>query len=75
MGLSVWALICLHDVTLGSDAALTDHFAYVYAFVCENVTLWQRYDVQKSDAGMAPFCLEKSSVRKGYIIVFKRRFQ
>ena len=54
-------------VTLGSDAALTDHFAYVYAFVCENVTLWQRYDVQKFDAGMAPFCLEKSSVRKGIL--------
>ena len=67
----VWALICLHNVTLGSDAALTDHFAYT--FVYENVTLWRRYDVRKFDAGV--FCLEKSSVRKRYIVVIKQRFQ
>ena len=30
-----WALICLHDVTLESIAALTDHFAD--ALVPENV--------------------------------------
>ena len=31
----IWALICLHDVTRESVAALTDHFAD--AFVSENV--------------------------------------
>ena len=31
----IWALICLHDVTRESVAALTDHFAD--AFVRENV--------------------------------------
>ena len=67
----VWALICLHNATLGSDAALTDHFAY--AFVCENVTFWRRYGVRKFDAGV--FYLDKSSVRKRYIVVFKQRFQ
>ena len=31
----IWALICLHDVTRESVAALTDHFAD--AFIRENV--------------------------------------
>ena len=48
-----WALICLHDVTRESVAALTDHFAD--AFVRENVArasmaLWRPYDVRKFDA-------------------------
>ena len=48
-----WALICMHDVTLESVAAVTDHFAD--AFVRENVarvymTLWRRNDVRKFDA-------------------------
>ena len=43
----------MHDVTLESVAAVTDHFAD--AFVCENVarvymTLWRRNDVRKFDA-------------------------
>ena len=43
----------MHDVTLESVAALTDHFAD--AFVRENVarvymTLWRRNDVPKFDA-------------------------
>ena len=43
----------MHDVTLESVAAVTDHFAN--AFVCENVarvymTLWRRNDVLKFDA-------------------------
>ena len=47
------ALICMHDVTLKSTAAVTDHFDD--AFVRENVarlymTLWQRNDVWKFDA-------------------------
>ena len=37
----IWALICLHDVTLENVAALTDHFAN--AFVRENVA--RVYDV------------------------------
>ena len=37
----IWALICLHDVTWESVAALTDHFAD--AFVRENVP--RVYDV------------------------------
>ena len=45
-----WALICMHDITLESVAAVTDHFAD--AFVRENVTrvymtLWRRNDVRK----------------------------
>ena len=39
-----WALICMHDVTLESVAAVTDHFAD--AFVYENVA----NDVRKTDA-------------------------
>ena len=44
--------MCMHDVTLESIAAVTDHFAD--AFVRENVagvlmTLWRRYDVRKFD--------------------------
>ena len=61
-----WALICKHDVTLESVAAVTDHFTD--AFVRENVarvymTLWRRNDVQKFDADAILF--EKSSVKKG----------
>ena len=47
-------LIRMHDVTLESVAAVTDHFAD--AFVRENVacvqymTLWRRNDVRKFDA-------------------------
>ena len=48
-----WALICIHDVTRESVAAVTDHFANV--FFRENVvpvfmTLWRRNDVWKLDA-------------------------
>ena len=48
-----WALICMHNVTLESFAAMADHFAD--AFVRENVahvymTLWRRNDVGKFDA-------------------------
>ena len=51
------ALIGMHDVTLESVAAVTDHFAD--AFVRENVarvymTLWRRNDVRNID--VAPFC-------------------
>ena len=65
----------MHDVTLESVTAVTGHFAD--AFVRENVvrqymTLWRRNDVQKFDAD--PFCFEKSSERKGYLM-FKRRFK
>ena len=47
-----WALICMHDVTLESVAAMTDHFAD--AFVREKVarlymTLWRCNDVRKFD--------------------------
>ena len=60
-----WALICMHDVTLESVAAVTDHFTD--AVVRENVvrvymTLWRRNDVRKFDADAILF--EKSSVRK-----------
>ena len=48
-----WALICMHDLTQESDAAVTDHFPD--AFVRENVahvymTLWRHNAVQKFDA-------------------------
>ena len=56
----------MHDVTLKSVAAVTDHFAY--AVFRENVargymTLWRRNDVRKFDADAILF--EKSSVRNG----------
>ena len=55
----------MHDVTLESVAAVTDHFADV--FVRKNVarvymTLWRRNDVRKFDADAILF--RKSSVRK-----------
>ena len=61
-----WAMICTHDVTLESVAAVTDHFAD--AFVRENVArvsmaLWRRNDVRKFE--LTTFCFQKSSVRKG----------
>ena len=57
---------CMHDVTLESVAAVTDHFADT--FVRKNVApvymmLWRRYDVRKFT--LTPCCFEKSSVRKG----------
>ena len=60
----------MHDVTLESVAAVTDHFAD--AFVRENVarvymTLWRRHDVRKCDADAILF--DKSNVRKGIINV------
>ena len=59
-----WALICMHDVTLESIAAITDHFPDT--FLRESVarvymTLWRRNDVRKFM--LTPFCFEKSSVR------------
>ena len=59
----------MHDVTLESVAAVTDHFTD--AFVRENVarvymTLWRRNDVRKFK--LTPFCFEKSSVKKGYLM-------
>ena len=61
-----WALICMHGVILECVAAVPDHFAD--AFVRDNVArvymmLWRRNDVRKLT--LAPFCFEKSSVRKG----------
>ena len=66
-----WALICMHDVTLGWIAAVTDHFAN--AFVREDVTrvymtLCRRNDVR--ELTLTPFCCEKSSVRKGIFNVY-----
>ena len=48
----------MHDITLESVAAVTDHFDD--AFVRENVacvymTLWRHNDVRKSDAGAILF--------------------
>ena len=56
----------MHDVTLECVAAVTGHFAD--AFVRENaarvyMTLWRRNDVR--NLTQTPFCVEKSSVRKG----------
>ena len=56
----------MHDVTLKSVVAVTDHFAN--AFFRENVasvymTLWRRNDVRKFDADA--ILSEKSSVRNG----------
>ena len=61
-----WALIRVHDVTLESVAAVTDHFAD--AFAREKVariymTLSRRNDVRKFDADAILFW-EKSGVRK-----------
>ena len=58
----IWALICLHDITRESVAALTDRLAD--AFVRENVS--RIYDVMTfRTLTLTPFCLEKPSVRKG----------
>ena len=53
-----WALICMHDVTLESVAAVTDHFAD--AFVRGNVayvymTLLRSNDIRKFDADVILF--------------------
>ena len=60
----------MHDVTVESVAAVTDHFAD--AFVRENVarvcmTLWRRNDVR--NLTLTPFCFEKSCVGKGILNV------
>ena len=59
-------MICMHDVTLESVAAVTDHFAD--AFVRKNVA--RVYDIvgdvmTLESLTLMPFCLEKTSVRKG----------
>ena len=69
-----WALICMHDVTWERVAAVTDHFAdasfaktlHVY-IRCGDVMTFQSLT-------LTPFCFEKSSVKKGYLM-FKQRFQ
>ena len=48
-----WALICMHDVTLESVAAVTDlfHDALVRESIARvYMTLWLRNDVRKFDA-------------------------
>ena len=62
----IWARMYLHDVRRKSVAALTDHFTDV--FVRENVA--RVFDVVGDvmtfeNLTMTPFCLEKSSIRKG----------
>ena len=66
----------MHDVTLESVAAVTDHFAD--AFVRENVarvymTLWRRNDVRKFDADAILF--REIKCKKIENLIFKRRFQ
>ena len=56
----------MHDVTLESVAAVTDHFAD--AFVRENVahaymTLWRRNDVREFDADTILHCEIKCKKR------------
>ena len=48
----VLALICLHDVTQESVAALNDHFPMLFftKMLRASMTLWQRYNFQKFDA-------------------------
>ena len=48
----ILALICLHDVTWESVAALTDHFAdALFAKTLRSsMTLWRRYVFRKFDA-------------------------
>ena len=71
----IWALICLHDVTLESIVALTDLFAD--AFVRENVArvydVVSFYDVRKFVADAILF--RKIQCKKSDILMFKRRFQ
>ena len=48
----------MHNVTLESAAALTDHFADVFVrknVACVYMTLWQRNDVRKFDADAVLF--------------------
>ena len=53
-------------VTLECVASVTDHFvdAFVREIIaCVYMTLWRRNDVRK--LMLMPFCVDKSSVRKG----------
>ena len=54
----------MHNITLESVAAVTDHFAdaFVRANVARIYMTWRRNDVQK--VGAEPFCFEKSSARE-----------
>ena len=63
-----WALICLHDVTPESVAALTDHFADV--FISESVV--HVFD-EKFEADAIMF--REIQCKKTDILTFKRRFQ
>ena len=71
----IWALICLHDVTWESVAALTDHFTN--AFVGENVArlcdVVACYDIQKFDADAISF--RQILCKKKDILMLKRHFQ
>ena len=71
----IWALICLHDVTLESIVVLTDLFAD--AFVRENVAhvydVVAFYDLRKFDADAILF--RKIQCKKSDSLMYKRRFQ
>ena len=69
------ALICLHDVTRESVAALTDHFAdFLFAKTLRaSMTLWRRYDVRKFDTDAILF--REILCKKSDIVMFKRRFR
>ena len=59
-------LICMHDITLESVAAVTDHF--VDAFIRENVArlymmLWRHNDVRKFEADAILFLEIKCNKR------------
>ena len=48
-----WALMCMHDITLESVAAMTDRFTDVFVreyVACIYLTFWRRNDVRKFDA-------------------------
>ena len=71
----IWALICLHDITWESIAALAEHFADAFVLITlpASMTLWWHHDVRKFDAEAILFW--EIQCKKMDILMFKQRFQ
>ena len=67
-------LICLHDISRESIAALTDNFsdAFVCKMLCASMKLWWHNNIWKFDTGAILF--REIQCKKRDILMFKRRF-
>ena len=77
-----WSLICLHDVTWESVAALTDHFANAFNLFAKTLRVymtWQRNDDSKFDTDSILLreiqCKERDILIFSVVLVFQCGFR